>query len=106
MEYEFEEESIHFLASIDDIPAGTDRWRRTNEGYKLERFAVLNDFRGKGLGQELVRAVLADLPIGADCVYLHAQVTAMGLYEKFGFQKMGSPFEEAGIQHYKMILKN
>ena len=105
LEWEFEDESIHFLATVDDVPAGASRWRKTDKGYKLERFAVLKNFRGMGLGQELVKAVLADLPADASYVYLHAQVQAVPLYEKFGFEKVGPEFEEAGIRHYKMELK-
>jgi len=28
-----EEESIHFLAKVDDVPAGACRWRKTDNGY-------------------------------------------------------------------------
>ncbi|HEY0899547.1 MAG TPA: GNAT family N-acetyltransferase [Sphingobacteriaceae bacterium] len=105
LEWEFEEESTHFMATVNGTPAGASRWRKTGKGYKLERFAVLKEFRGQGVGQELVKAVLADLPADANYVYLHAQIQAMGLYERFGFEKEGEMFEEAGIQHYKMVLK-
>jgi predicted GNAT family N-acyltransferase len=105
LEWEFEDESIHFLATSNHIPAGAARWRKTDKGYKLERFAVLKDFRGHGVGQALVKTILADLPADAHYIYLHAQIQAVGLYEKFGFEKIGSEFEEAGIRHYKMILK-
>lgn len=104
LEWENEDVSIHFLALVDGIPAGASRWRKTENGYKLERFAVLKEFRGIGVGQELVKAVLADLPRDADYVYLNAQLDAMGLYSKFGFKKVGEQFEEAGIQHFKMEL--
>ncbi|GAB2685394.1 GNAT family N-acetyltransferase [Mucilaginibacter koreensis] len=103
LEWEFEDESTHFLATIDDMPAGASRWRKTDKGYKLERFAVLKSQRGQGIAQALVKAVLADLPADADYVYLHAQVQAVPLYEKFGFERNGPMFEEAGIQHYKMV---
>ncbi len=105
LEWEFEDESIHFLATINDISAGAARWRKTDKGYKLERFAVLAEFRGMGVGQELVKAVLADLPDDATYVYLHAQIQAIGLYQKLGFEITGREFEEAGIRHYKMVLK-
>lgn len=105
LEWEFEDESTHFMATVNGTPAGASRWRKTEKGYKLERFAVLKEFRGQGVGQELVKAVLADLPADATYVYLHAQIQAMGLYERFGFEKVGDMFEEAGIQHYKMVLK-
>lgn len=103
LEMEFEDESNHFLATIDNTPAGASRWRKTDKGYKLERFAVLQKYRGLGVGQALVQAVLNDLPQDAGTVYLHAQIQAVGLYEKFNFVKSGPEFEEAGIRHYKMI---
>jgi predicted GNAT family N-acyltransferase len=105
---EFEPNSNHFLAKIDDIPVGTARWRLTDKGVKLERFAVLEEARGNGVGQALVASVLAD--IDADPMtkgktkYLHAQLPAVSLYEKFGFQRVGEMFEECNIQHYKMKL--
>lgn len=105
LEWEFEDESNHFLATVDDVPAGAARWRKTDKGYKLERFAVLAEFRGIGVGQKLVKSVLADLPIDAKYVYLHAQIQAVGLYQKLGFEITGPEFEEAGIRHYKMVLK-
>lgn len=104
LEWEFEDESNHFLATADDEPAGASRWRKTDKGYKLERFAVLKKFRGYGIGQALVQAVLNDLPADAGYIYLHAQIQAVSLYEKFGFMKTGPEFEEAGIRHYKMVL--
>ncbi len=106
LEWEHEDESNHFLATVNGEPAGAARWRKTTNGYKLERFAVLKKFRGFGVGQALVKAVLADLPANADHVYLHAQIQAVGLYEKFAFKKLGNEFEEAGIRHYKMVLQS
>lgn len=105
LEWEFEDESNHFLATVDGEPAGASRWRKTDKGYKLERFAVLEKFRGMGVGQELVKAVLSDLPKDAAYVYMHAQIQAVSLYEKFNFEKTGPEFEEAGIRHFKMIRK-
>lgn len=102
LEHENEDVSTHFLATVDGEPAGAARWRKTDKGYKLERFAVLSKFRG-GVGAELVKAVLADLPADAGYIYLHAQTPAVTLYEKFGFEKIGPEFEEAGIKHYKMV---
>src|SRR5690606_289660 len=94
----------HFLAKFNGEPAGACRWRKTDKGYKLERFAVRAAFRGKGIGQQLVKVVLEDLPDGAEPVYLNAQIPAMSLYAKFGFKAVGDEFDEAGIRHYQMIL--
>lgn len=105
LEWEHDDVSHHFLATVDGEPAGASRWRKTENGYKLERFAVLKTFRGYGVGGELVKAVLADLPIEADYVYLNSQTHAMSFYEKLGFEASGPEFEEAGIKHYKMVKK-
>ena len=103
---EFEETSIHFLALLDDVPAGTARWRFTDKGIKLERFAVLEEARGKGVGQALVKATLEDIATSegttGQYIYLHAQLHAVPLYAKFGFEKVGDIFSECDILHYKM----
>jgi len=104
LEWENEDVSTHFLALLNNEPCGACRWRKSKNGYKLERFAVLKEFRGKGIGQALVAAALADLPPDADYIYLNAQLDAMKLYSKFGFIAEGDQFEEAGIQHYKMVM--
>lgn len=106
LEWENEEESIHFLAELNGEPCGACRWRKTDKGYKLERFAVLKEFRGKRIGQALVAAALADLPADAHYIYLNAQLDAMRLYSRFGFMAEGDQFEEAGIQHFKMVKQS
>lgn len=95
----------HFLAYVDGVAAGTARWRFKDKGIiKLERFAVDKDFRGKGVGAALVKAVVADLPL-ADKVMMHAQLHAVPFYEKLGFETYGPEFDEAGIRHYAMKLR-
>ncbi|MFC5191994.1 GNAT family N-acetyltransferase [Algoriphagus aquatilis] len=105
---DFEATSHHFIAFLEEIPVGAARWRVTDYGVKLERFAVLREFRGKGIGQALVSEVLKDIAANPEAAgkikYLHAQLSAMGLYSKFGFEKVGDLFEECFIQHYKMQL--
>ena len=101
----------HFLLQIDDdevlIPCGTARWRITEHGVKLERFAVLSEHRGNKMGQALVNAVLEDIHQNTEAnkqkLYLHAQLQACSLYERFGFLKEGDMFEECDIQHFKMV---
>ncbi len=101
---EFDDEATHILAYIDDKPTGTARWRLTEDGVKMERFAVLKEYRGKSVGEELVKYILEELK-DSDFIYLYAQETVIGFYEKFGFVAVGKRFYEANIPHKKMILK-
>ncbi len=105
---EFDAIATQFIA-LDDTTheyCGTARWRFTDKGVKLERFAVLPTHRNKGVGKHLVAAVLTDIASHPDAVgktyYLHAQESAIGLYRKFDFETVGAPFYEAGIKHMKM----
>ena len=97
----------HYLArAADGTPAGAARWRQTNNGVKLERFAVLAGFRNQQIGAALLHAVLADVRAEQPAaeVYLNAQLRAVPFYERHGFKKVGEMFAEANIQHYKMVL--
>ena len=98
----FDHLSTHFLAWYDNNPAGASRRRRLNNGaMRLERFAVLAEYRGKGIGKALVHAMLSDLPAGQRVV-IHSLTEKVGYYEQFGFHAEGEEFEEAGIGHMKL----
>lgn len=104
---EFEGISVHFLASIDGVPAGTCRMRPTEKGLKLERFAVLKNFRGKGVGAALVQACLNhELLRNSKHVYMHAQEHALEFYGKYGFEAEGERFWECEIPHFTMVLSH
>ena len=105
LEWEFEEESTHFLLIENDIPLATARHRKTDNGFKLERFAVLSQARGKGFGMLILKAILEDIKESNALKYMHAQEQVTPFYEKVGFEKSGNIFEEAGIMHYKMEYK-
>ena len=94
----------YFLAKYKKKYVGTARYQKTDLGLKLERFAVLKDYRGLGVGKALVGYILN--VIGRDKkIYLNAQEQVVGFYKKLGFEKIGRRFFEAGVPHFKMILK-
>ncbi len=103
---QYEEVSSHFVVLDERKEAvGAARWRPTDGGIKLERFAVKKSARGKGLGSMLLDYVLSDIRSqegSGKYLYLHAQVAAVALYARSGFEKIGDQFAECGIWHYKM----
>ena len=105
IEIENEEEATHFLLYYRKQPVATARYRIIENGIKLERFAMLKGFRGKGLGNDLLRFVLTDARKHGQNIYLNGQIQVLGYYEKFGFIAVGQPFKEANIQHYRMEYK-
>ncbi|MEE9572301.1 MAG: GNAT family N-acetyltransferase [Candidatus Neomarinimicrobiota bacterium] len=101
----FDDVAVHILAYIKGKPVGTARWRFTEEGAKIERFAVLKKYRHKGVGEELVKYTLDKLN-EIKFIYLNAQESIIKFYEKFGFEVVGNRFYEADMPHKKMILKS
>lgn len=100
---EFETSSTHLIAMLDSKPVGTCRYRNTEKGIKLERFAVLKEARSLGVGAHLLEKCLEEVDTSL-YVYLHAQIQVVDFYAKFGFVKTGPLFVEANIKHYKMVL--
>jgi predicted GNAT family N-acyltransferase len=88
----------HFLVRLGSLPVATARARSTAKGWKVERVAVLATQRGSGVGSALIRHVLACAPPGAP-VYVHAQESALGFWERAGFVAEGPSFEEGGLSH-------
>ena len=105
IEWEFEEESTHFLVFDNKEAVATARHRETQNGYKLERFAVLESKRSNGYGHIVLKAILEDLSNFKGNIYMHAQLDVIPFYKKMGFKKEGDLFTEANIMHYKMVLK-
>ncbi|WP_426689125.1 GNAT family N-acetyltransferase [Rhodanobacter ginsengiterrae] len=78
---------------------------RLTPAHKIGRMAVLRDWRGRGVGVALLRELVARARTqGWPEVALDAQVSAMGFYEREGFDAYGEEFEDAGLAHRAMRL--
>lgn len=104
LEYdEYEGMAIHYLAYHENKAVATARWRHTDKGIKLERFATLKEWRNKGAGTAILIEVLKDVLPHPVTIYLHSQLPAIKFYERHGFIKEGEIFFEADMAHYKMV---
>lgn len=91
-----------FLASHNSTPVATARL--TAEG-QIGRMAVLKEFRGRGIGSQLLAAVIGQAKrAGHKQVFLHAQVNVIKFYQQHGFTAFGDVFIDAGIEHRSMKL--
>jgi predicted GNAT family N-acyltransferase len=98
----------HVLGWVGEVPVATARWRvvpfQERLLAKLERFAVLPAYRGRGYGKALVEYVVADARrAGFTTFLLHAQAHLESFYAQLGFRSTGYRFMEAGIPHVQMI---
>lgn len=76
--------------------------RMESDGH-IGRIAVLKAYRGCGIGSAIMK-FFVDMAgrQQMSAVYLNAQMTAVGFYEKIGFRRTGNVFMDAGIEHVKM----
>lgn len=104
-----EENAVHFIGYfMGDIPAATARYRMLNDDTaKIERVGVLEEYRGQGLGREMVLHILEQLnnDPSINTIKLGAQDHALGFYNKMGFVEYGDGYMEAGIPHHMMEYK-
>lgn len=96
-------ESFHLLAVNKEGQAiATARLLASGQ---IGRMAVLSEYRDHGIGSELLRQLLTVAKgRGLEEVFLHAQISAIPFYRRFGFRSEGPTFEEAGIPHQQMRL--
>ncbi len=104
---EYDATSRHLLGTLGDEPVATARWRTVARGSltaaKLERFAVLPAYRGRGLGRALVAFTISDAEAaGYEVQTIHAQAHLQAFYASLGFEPYGETFWEAGILHIGM----
>ena len=81
-------------------PIGTGR---LTPEHKIGRMAVLRDWRGRGVGDAMMDALMRKArDMGWSLVSLNAQVSAEPFYARHGFIPQGGRFWEAGIEHQSM----
>ncbi|HHN77242.1 MAG TPA: GNAT family N-acetyltransferase [Phycisphaerales bacterium] len=74
---------------------------------KVTQVAVDPQRQGEGIGRRLMVTLESHAfgALGLREVYCHAQNTAMGFYQRLGWQIEGDEFIEAGIPHHKMFIR-
>lgn len=97
---EHDANATHFLLSIDDSAVGTGRLLPSG---RIGRIALLPAARGKGLGRQLMCAIMQHAQqVGMAQLELSAQTHALGFYAQLGFVTCSDVYLDAGIAHQTM----
>lgn len=94
-------DAFHVLAcDKSGNPIGTARLTKSG---KIGRMAVMPEYRGLGVGRKMLEAIMDHgQSKGITDFHLSAQISAVGFYNKMGFQPYGEEFQEASIKHINM----
>ena len=94
----------HYLAVLpDNTPVGVGRLFSTlEETAHIGRMAVLPAYRGKGIGEILLRHMMAEAAGQFSEVQLSAQEHAIPFYQQSGFHVCSDFYDDAGIPHADM----
>jgi len=100
----YDSEALHMVVKDGERVIGTARVLfLTASEAKIERMAILEPFRCKGVGRRIISFLNEELRNRqVQQVVLHAQYPVVAFYKSCGFVESGSPFWEAGIKHIKM----
>jgi predicted N-acetyltransferase YhbS len=104
---------VHLAIDGDDGPVATSTWFSKEcpehpgvAAVQLKGMAVDESLQGSGLGAQLIDAGL-DLARsrGAEIVWARARDSALGFYERLGFEPRGAGFvdEPTGMPHHVVV---
>ena len=100
-----EDQQLHFGIFDQAVLAACVVIKPTNSGAiaKLRQMAVASGFQGKNIGKILLKSVEQALKEHSfSTIELSARTTAIGFYQKFGYQIKGQQYIEQSISHIKM----
>ena len=98
-----DDEAIQLVVIEDERVLGTCRMLVRGSIGLLGRMAVQAEHRGRGIGAALLAAAAAaGVEQGVKRIRLNAQLHALSVYERAGYQPEGEEFLEEGIGHVTM----
>jgi len=103
---EYDEDAYHVVVYLKSNPIGCARMRKVDSKIKIERIALLKDYRGRGWGNDIVEFMIDfGKKQHPSELFMSAQHYLQKFYEGFGFVRRGDIFKEGGIDHVEMYMK-
>ncbi len=97
--------STHFFIRKGQAVVAYGRLFEEEEPHTWHIGRVLTLERRTGMGRRLMEAIIRTArEQGAKTIRIEAQTHAVGFYEQLGFTACSEPFDEAGIEHIRMVL--
>lgn len=102
---DIDEKALHLVMYDDNKPVATCRcfYEDSPECWHIGRVAVIKEYRGKGLGKEVMFEAERRIKLkGGKMCELSSQCRAQGFYESCGYVAEGEIYLDEGCPHIKM----
>ena len=74
--------------------------------YQIRGMAVLSEFQKKGFGEQLLQYCENEIRLkSGNLIWFNARETAIGFYEKSGYEILGDPFEIPDVGPHYILFK-
>jgi len=102
---EFDKKCDHFLIFDGKKIVGSLRILHFDKKIKLERMAILKEFRGQGYGNASILQIKEYYSaLDFSQIFLDSIYSVREFYRKCGFIEEGEIFQRVGIDHIRMLL--
>ena len=103
---EYDKTCDQFLIKNDEVTVGALRLRKENNAVKLERMAILSEFRKMSFGLRTIGEVKKYcMTKNESKIFLDSIYDVRGFYRKCGFGEIGTVFQRVGLPHIRMELE-
>ncbi len=101
------DKSLHIVISQENELIAYGRlFEISSNEFQISQMVVSTRYRSQGYGERLLIEIMRTAKNkGAKKIILNARTTAISLYEKIGFQKVGQIYssQSTGVPHIKMV---
>ena len=96
-----DEDGVHAGVRVDGELRAVGSMVREGDGWRIRGMATDPDWRGRGLGGLVLERLLT--AAGGEPVWCQARPRAVSLYERFGFERDGPPFDVPGLGPHQLM---
>lgn len=106
-EIDIAENTLHVYAEVDGVISAYARcYIKQLNISAIGRVLISTEYRGRGLADRLMHTAVEAIRSYHDHekIEISAQTYLLHFYQKLGFELMGEPYLEDGIEHQDMVL--
>jgi len=101
---EIDKTCFHIVLYDGEKPVATCRYFTDGEAFHIGRVAIIKEYRGKHLGNEIMQIAEKEIKsLNAKQIEVSAQVRVKEFYKKLGYKEVGEIYMDEFCEHIRMV---